>query len=75
MNKKISLLRTIKDILISQNERKFLTAEEKRQLALEGKNVPICIGETKDYFVDYIVPVHQYIPCKRKHKKAGKFRI
>lgn len=30
MNKKNSLLRTIKDILISQNERKFLTAEEKR---------------------------------------------
>lgn len=50
---------------------KYLTMEEKRKLALEGKHVPLCVNNTKsDAFGNEkgIVKILKYIPSKKDPK-------
>lgn len=53
---------------------RYLTIEEKREIALKGESVPICIS-SEEIITDYIVPMHRFIPSKRKHKKAKTIKL
>lgn len=52
---------------------KFLTIEEKRELALKGEDVPLCTGDTKKSRYSYgIAPEERFIPGKTKKSKKLK---
>lgn len=52
MKSKLFLLREIRELLTHSKKRvKYLTVEEKREMALRGEEVPICIGhDSKQYY-------------------------
>ena len=58
-----------------KKEKRYYTIEEKRAMAARGEHVPICIDESSKCITDFIVPIHRYIPSKRKHKKAPKLKL
>lgn len=58
----------------SKRKMRYLTIEEKREIALKGESVPICIS-SEEIITDYIVPMHRFIPSKRKHKKAKTIKL
>ena len=47
-----------------------LTIKEKRQLALNGEDVPICVAGDKKV-KKYNVPIHKYIPNKNEDKRLN----
>ncbi len=50
---------------------KYLTMKEKRELALAGKNVPVCVGKSKKNAFGNekgIVKTLKYIPSKKDPK-------
>lgn len=64
MNKKISILKLLKSLLIKEKSesekrieylksKKFLTIEEKRELILLGSNVPLCVSDSKSNDTKY----------------------
>ena len=74
MNRKLSILKSFRNMISASEKQRFYTMEEKKEMALKGKDVPICVGTEKS-ITEYIVPMHQYIPSKANHKKAKKMKI
>ncbi len=71
MNNKLGFLKDLK-MLLTQNKKRnrFLTMEEKRQLALNGEDVPICVAGDKKV-KKYNVLIHKYIPNKNEDKRLN----
>ena len=74
MNKKIKFLKSLQNTIKKETPKRYYTMEEKRQMILEGKQVPIYTSKEK-VIRDFIVPIHQFIPSKYVHKKAKKLKI